>query len=271
MSFVRANPGGWASGATVTSAQLNSLDIDHAAALDKSVAGDTISGVVNIASGGQINAAPGGGQIVASRAGGITASLAGGIVSSVNGAIALGAGAADWVTFNGTPRTMARTFPLSASALAAGWAATGGIYYTGPANANTQVFRLEMPHDGATLSSVSVTLSVTGPHSGVPTNLPAIEVIRLNINTGVAVVTNDFLSTSNPQSFTPTPGSGALWDASQLTQLLTYTCNQHNVIDHTKYAYFVIVIDENGSNSVAGNLYLGVTLNYTAINDVRFA
>ena len=49
MSFSRVNPGGWGVGAKFTSSQANQLDIDHANALDKSGAGDTLSGFINIA------------------------------------------------------------------------------------------------------------------------------------------------------------------------------------------------------------------------------
>jgi hypothetical protein len=46
LSFSRANSGGWAVGDKLTSAQANILDTDHANALDKTVAGDTLSGLI---------------------------------------------------------------------------------------------------------------------------------------------------------------------------------------------------------------------------------
>lgn len=55
MSFSRVNGSGWAVGDRFTSAQANQLDIDHANALDKSTANDTILGNVAIGSGAQIS------------------------------------------------------------------------------------------------------------------------------------------------------------------------------------------------------------------------
>lgn len=52
MSFNRVNPGGWSPGAKLTSVQQNQLDYDHTLALDKSLAGDTIAGVVSVGSAG---------------------------------------------------------------------------------------------------------------------------------------------------------------------------------------------------------------------------
>ena len=62
MSFGRVNPGGFGLGAKFTSTQANQLDIDHANALDKSGAGDTLSGFINVTpTSGGIGAGLGGG------------------------------------------------------------------------------------------------------------------------------------------------------------------------------------------------------------------
>ena len=83
MSFTKVGPiGGWAMGAKLTSAQMNQLDSDHALALDKSVAGDTLSGVVLMASTAQI-AASNADNIIATAAGAITTGATGGIKSIV--------------------------------------------------------------------------------------------------------------------------------------------------------------------------------------------
>jgi hypothetical protein len=52
--FVRVNPGGWALNASFTSTQCNQIDIDHANALDKSLAGDTLVGTVGMATSGSL-------------------------------------------------------------------------------------------------------------------------------------------------------------------------------------------------------------------------
>jgi hypothetical protein len=86
VSFTRVNPGGWGTGDTFTHAQGNQLDIDHSLSLDKSTAGDTLSGVVNIASTGSVVAnLPNG--IVINGAGGFSANTAGAVQATQPNAI----------------------------------------------------------------------------------------------------------------------------------------------------------------------------------------
>ncbi len=54
MTFARIKTAGWAVNEQVSSAQLNALDIDHKNALDKTSAGDTLSGVVQLSGSGRI-------------------------------------------------------------------------------------------------------------------------------------------------------------------------------------------------------------------------
>lgn len=86
MSFSKVNPGGFASGDTLTHTQVNALDADHANSLDKSVAGDTINGTVNFAGVGGIQANQTG-SITTTIASGIEGSIAGGIQPTVAGGI----------------------------------------------------------------------------------------------------------------------------------------------------------------------------------------
>lgn len=83
MSFTRVNVGGWAFGAIFTSAQANQLDTNVSNALDKSVAGDTLAGVIVFnGSTGQIQANQAN-AIVATAAQGIASTVASGIVPTV--------------------------------------------------------------------------------------------------------------------------------------------------------------------------------------------
>lgn len=92
MSFSKVNPPGWAFGDKLTSAQMNQLDADHANALDKSVAGDTLLGTIGILSVGAaiVTATPAGIQsqgtdgIYTNTFHGIRSDVAGGIYT-VNG------------------------------------------------------------------------------------------------------------------------------------------------------------------------------------------
>ena len=270
MSFSRVNGTSWSVGAQLTSAQMNQLDIDHANALDKTVAGDTLSGVVQIAATGSIIAQNANG-VTAQAAGGITAYVAAGIRTDVAGGIQLSGGANDWPTFYAT-RTRTIALPLQPTPLASGWTSANGPI-VGPATSVVQVLGLPVVHNGATLTSVSITLIASGPHSSVPASLPSMQVFRQTL--AASVFPNPTfapaLSTTSTQAFSPAPGSGSAWDNSGETQLLTYICNQNNVIDNTQYAYYVLLIDEHGSGSVAGNLYYGLQCSYQGIADMRFA
>ena len=154
--------------------------------------------------------------------------------------------------------------------LAAGWTtATNLGYLVGPGTGTGQVLVLKGLHNGATLSTITVALSVTTAHSGVPASLPQLFVERYNVTAGGAVA-SVALSSSDPQLFTPAPGTGAAWVAGNVIQPLVYTCNQNNVIDTSQYLYIAVLYDENGANSQSGNKYLSVAYGYTAIADMRF-
>ncbi len=115
MAFVRVNIPGWSIGDELTSAQMNSLDLDHS----KSVNGGTAPGAqtdqiwtqLSFGSGGSL-ITTGPGQIVSNStdgiltqvAAGIQVAAAGGITTTVDDGILLGGSVADWITY-GTTRT----------------------------------------------------------------------------------------------------------------------------------------------------------------------
>jgi hypothetical protein len=89
MSFSNPGPvGGYAVGATLTSAQLNSAFSYIANALDKSTAGDELLGVVTMASTAQIDVNTPGAAIVSTVQNGIYSNAAKGIVAATGQAIA---------------------------------------------------------------------------------------------------------------------------------------------------------------------------------------
>ncbi len=91
MSFTRVNVAGWSSGAELTSSQQNQLDIDHANALDKTTAGDTLSGVVALASTAELNLQyPG--NVVVNGTGAIQVLAGQGVQVQAGGSIAVVAG-----------------------------------------------------------------------------------------------------------------------------------------------------------------------------------
>lgn len=274
MSSVRVKGAGWSSNEKFTSAQATQLDINAANALDKTVAGDSLFGFIAMQSTARIDMSAVGATISASIYAAFVGNAVASIVSGTPGAIALAGGATDYPTYESAtglsqPRSFTRTAPLTALSVAAGWAVGGGtpLVFVGPATTTTQQFALPSLWQGATLSTVSCVLTVSS-HSVVPVNLPTISVFRVSLtNAGVPVVAK--LASSDPQAFTPTPGSGSAWFAAGFNQSLTYTTNQNNVIDNTKYTYYVNVVDENGSGSVSGNSYYAFMLGYTAVTDMR--
>ncbi len=269
MSFARVNGPGWAVGDKLTSAQQNALDIDHANALDKTVAGDNIAGSVSVSGSIAANVF---GSISANAVNGVIATTAGGIASNTAGGITLTGGASDWITCS-PPRTRSFAQALSFTFVSTGWTATtaaGVICLLGPgpgSPGSIQYLQLPITHNGATLSSIDMFLQVIGPHANVPSTLPAMRVRRIDITTYASVI----LSTTPTQTFSPAPGTGAAWDNSSLVQSWNYSCNQNNVINNAQYIYSVELTDELGANSVAGNRYAGMRLNFTAINDTRFS
>lgn len=282
MSFTRVNSGGWAVGASFTSAQANQLDADHASALDKSLAGDTLVGAVGMAATSSIKVSSSGAQIVSQVPGGISASVAGGIYSGFPGGIALTGGANDWPTFGlsgGSPRTCTKVLSLQYVALSSNWTNTvlgvssQGVIGGGMTTA--QFVQIPSVIHKATLSQVAVVFTVGVSHSNVPANLPTIQVTRTTVNTisGTTAPTIVSLSSTAIQSFgasgiPPVPGTGAAWYASGNVQNLIYVCNQNNVIDSSQYSYGISLVDENGANSATGNFYFAVMLAYTNITSM---
>lgn len=295
MSFSRVNPGGWATGAILTSTQQNQLDIDHANSVDKTVAGDTISGllgltstaaiVAGISSGAQgMSGAVTGGSVGLGYAPGTTTPListgvAYGIMSAVPAGIALGGGATDFPTFVGissgaAPAPIARSRVVVATAAALGTLPTGWTVLTFTGIKNTSGSQgdslpILMPlHNGATLSQVSVFFAVGVSHH--PVTMPGMSVNRVPLVNGVgSTPTSIALSSTAVQNF-PDPGSGSAYYASGNLQQMNYACNQNNVIDTTQYGYYVRLIDEAGSGFANGNVYYGVACTYGSIADMRF-
>jgi hypothetical protein len=271
MAFVRVKPGNWAVGEQLTSAQMNTLDIDHANALDKSSAGDQIAGLITFTGTGQMQA----NRITAIQATAATAIqslIAGGISSNAVGGIALNGGANDWPTFPARGHAYVVT-PQSLGPLPTGWG-SNGTEFLGPASGTAIVWLIPSLHTGATLTNVGVSFLVVGPHSAVPASLasgtgPTLQVKRISAAIGAPDTVVD-LSTV-PIQGPATPGSGAAWDNGGNVQAFSYACNQNNVIDTTQFRYYAILVDENGANSVANNRYIALGLSLNSITDMHFA
>jgi hypothetical protein len=144
MAFSLIGP--WAVGDNVTSAQMNAVAINLSNALDKTTAGDTLSGVVNIAASG---------QIAANFAAGVQSNAPAAIRTNVGSGFQLGGGPGDWPTFSfNRSRTIVQ--PV-APVIDGNWTAVslapGGVQ--GKGNGSSIAIPLLKLHNGSTLTSVS--------------------------------------------------------------------------------------------------------------------
>jgi hypothetical protein len=119
--------------------------------------------------------------------------------------------------------------------------------YLGPATIVPNLLCPLRVHNGATLSSVTITFRVSTPHSNVPTAMPKMRIVRLKADGTATILTTSTDGTGYVS--VPTPSSGAAWYAAGAAQSLTITCTQNNVIDLTQYTYLVDIFEEQGATT----------------------
>ena len=116
--------------------------------------------------------------------------------------------------------------------------------------------------DGATLTSATLRFKPKTGHGALPTAQPGYAVCRSPL-AAVGAPTN-LLSTGNGFSFL---AAGTLV-AYEVDQALFFVPNQNNVIDKTAFRYWAVLVDEAGTNALAGTAYHALTLNLS-IPDAR--
>lgn len=251
MSLVNPKPGGYAVGGKVASAEMNQLCNEISLALDKSTAGDDLSGVVVVIGSGQIQA-----------------SVAAAFQTTTPGGLQLAGGATDWPTFS-APRTISRYIHFGPCNLQSGWTIFSPQLYpfaiVGPGTNQPQGIVIPA-RTGWTLTSVNLQMAVGQSHTSVPAVFPSLNVLRSTIPSigGSPSPTVVSLASGGAVSFTASTGS--TWYAGGLVQQISLSCNQNNVIDESAYVYTVSLFDESGSNSLSGNIYYGAEAIYTATN-----
>lgn len=236
MTIARVKPAGWSTNETLSSAQSTALDTALATALDKTVAGDTLSGVVAIAATGKLSTS-GGGSFELKN----------------NDFVKLGAGH--------TALTQTRTKQACAGVIY-GTAWTIGItsvvrhVLIGAATTDFVAISLnELLQNGETVTSVGISFSI--PTSHLPAVQPAIVFEKYKTDASNVAIGNISLTAANAAAYF---NGGAL-------QSLTKT-GLSEVVDKTQYAYVLLLADENGAASVAGNKYFHVTV-VSTIADVQ--
>lgn len=112
--------------------------------------------------------------------------------------------------------------------------------------------------DGATITAVSVSVRGATGHAALPALMPRIRVGRNNGSTDSAL----------HSSGTRVLDTSATTTAYQNTHAITATCDQNNVVDKSTCYYYLSVMNEGGTNAIAGMLVLDITLTQT-ITDLR--
>lgn len=281
MAITRVNPGDWAVGEKLTSAQANGLDTNGAKAVDKTVAGDTISGELTFDATSSIVMESGSTKVVevgaslavegelaapstatidlALGASGHIDVASGGLIStSGTGAILLGNGT--WPTLSSRTRVVARRPGFLASIsdydrTTGGWDyGNGNGVLLGGATSYTVALDT-IPHNGATLTNITLYFTPAA-HVSLPASNVTLYFVTVSNATGAEL----FSST-----FNYAPGIVATY--SNIRQ--TFSCTLSQVIDTTSNHYVVVLVDEHGANSVVGTAYDLLKFTYT-VTDLRF-
>lgn len=249
MSFSRSKTGGWATNEKLSSAQMNSLDIDHANALDKT--GDTINAGTIIVSGSGLLLASVDGAVQATTHGGIQSGAVGGIESAVPGGIQLSGGSTDWVAFN-PARTRTLITPYIGAQIAGAWTMeASGRWVVGAATTDILNVVLRV-HNGATASQVTLRHRGVG---GSPSPPAYAQVSRID-NSGIA-------QTLCSATYLYASASGVTF-----TDTITLTAN--NVIDIENYVYVMSIVDMSSAGGNPGTQYYQPVTTFTNIANSRY-
>jgi hypothetical protein len=115
--------------------------------------------------------------------------------------------------------------------------------------------------DGATLTSATLNLFPVSGHAGLPTRQPRFAICRAALPS----TTTNLLSTGNGYVQLAAANTAAY----QVANALVFTPDQNNTIDKSTYRYFAIILDEAGTNALAGCGYHTIELAMSALPDAR--
>ena len=309
MAITKVRPGGFALNTKLLSTEMSSFDSKLVTALDKSSAGDTLSGTVTLATGAaivvpstalfqaaligtsviqanavnvvQANTANGimayaAGGIGSYIAGGINAGIAGGIVSGATGGISLTGGANDYPTY-GTPRT--RTIHVSPITAATETTSAPGAWQrlsTNPAGLRTS------------LTNANIQAGQIGQFFMRVPQMQGATLASVTVSLFVSVAHNGQPVPAALPSFfvykstngTPVlmaassaqfvSASGTTWYNAGAMQSLTFTATTANTnLDFSTADYYLQVSEEWGGNAFTGNAYVDCAFAFTNLVDMR--
>lgn len=262
MSISRIKPTGWSFFEKLTSPQATQLDVNVSNAVDKTAAGDTVSGTLTFASGAGTTYSSGSTQTLSS---GATAYIRGVLRTESGGRITLADN--DYPTFGvgHTGTSMTRKYAMGAVPRATGVGVTVNDENVQLAVGGACLFYLPT-HHGATLSSVEVRFIASTGHAALPaTNM----YVSLNRRSNPVGGSPAFASLRAAGSVSYAPVSLADYNNGNIKSV-TFTADQNNVVDRTTYSYELFIAGESSTNAAA-ILVPEVRLNFTSIADMRFA
>lgn len=282
MAITRVNPADWAVGDKLTSAQANGLDENGAKAVDKTSAGDTVSGELTFDATGSILLDAGSSMTVDV---GAQIEVGGGLVIPSPGvfqadlgtssSITVGSGShittagtgyvkfnnSDWPKLNTRTRSISRNFRELSIAdpnlFPTDWQSSSFGFISGMASAEILALRVPL-HEGARLIGMAIYMKAAA-HAGVPATMPRVEFYK-RTKFGAT-------SASEVHSY-PTPLLAA-WNNVNITDW-SITLTTPQTIDSVTYDYSIDFYDEHDANSVSGNRYYAIEFLYDSITDMRF-
>jgi hypothetical protein len=271
MSFTRVKPSNWPHGGTMSSDEANALDIDHANALDKTDAGDSISGpIVLVGPDAGITAGAdtfieikSGAEFIVDAGASFAVNAAVNFNAAVTFASTIGVTGLSTLTGGANIGTHNIAFNPARAVIRV---QNGGVdsdnwdAATGPgwgANSTAQgaiasyplQFEIKVPN-GATLTSVTVWLTGNG-HSLAPHSMPQLKVYSF---TKLGVLTQ-LGTTATDTSATP-DGDPTGYD---VAHALTVS-GLSTVIDRTANRYVAMVFAEGGTHAQIGSPYVNACI-----------
>lgn len=149
-------------------------------------------------------------------------------------------------------------------------AAVSGVLTQGSTGGRFVVPLRVFSGQGSTITTITLNWTVNWAHVAVPVTLPAMRVYAVDVNGTLFPLRASDGTTTDANGFQPisVATTAAAYNASNANQAFVYTCNQNQVIDVSKYSYFVEIIDESGTGDWTahpGNTFSSVSAVFTSV------
>lgn len=240
--------GGWAGASTILGSELATLDANLAGAINGDDGGCWApAAAITIGGSGMAITGP----LVVAR---------GGLLTAVNGdAIQFASGQYPRFAAGhaGRTRKIVSSFAEAHRSPTYLWRSrrdSGGIQSVAPVYTSykapgvVQPTRLLLPlrpHQGATLSNITIGFRVPTLHPSLPPTMPQARMLRIDTS-GNAVAMTSQAAGADPTGFVgfTKPPTAAAWYMGGAGQSFAFACDQHNTVDRTLYTYALELLDE---------------------------